>query len=87
MCNQASIKPLALSDDLDWENLDNKSTDMDVTDTFQSAEDSIDEPTMITVTPQNGDKATTETVISLSEKDGVQAAANNTPKDIQSYAN
>ena len=83
MCDRASIKPLALSEDLDWENIDNEGTsitDVDVHDAFHSAEESIEEPTIITVTTTIGDEVRTESVTATAETDQAQAAAIKTPK-------
>jgi len=65
-----------LSDDLDWENLDNKCVEMDISTTFQSVDDGIDELKMIRITNQNGYKVTTETADASSETDVLHAAAN-----------
>jgi hypothetical protein len=65
-----------LSDDLDWENLDNKCVEMDISTTFQSVDDGIDELKMIRITNQNGYKVTTETAVASSETDVLHAAAN-----------
>jgi len=55
MRDRPSIKPLALSDELDWENLENESTEMEVTDLsdFPGVDDSFDEPTMVTITTRH----------------------------------
>jgi hypothetical protein len=61
MRDRPSIKPLALSDELDWENLENESTEMEVTDLsdFPGVDDSLDEPAMVTITTRTGDEVTT----------------------------
>jgi len=65
-----------LSDDLDWEHLDNKCVEMDISTTFQSVDDGIDELKMIRITNQNGYKVTTKTVVASSETDVLHATAN-----------
>jgi hypothetical protein len=81
MRNRPSIKPLALSDELDWENLDNEITEMEVTDLsdFPGVDDSVNEPTMVTITTQNGDEVTTETIVASSETDEGHTAVTQTP--------
>jgi len=81
MRDRPSIKPLALSDELDWENLENESTEMEVTDLsdFPGVDDSVDEPTMVTITTRTGDEVTTETIVASSEADEGHAAVTRTP--------
>jgi hypothetical protein len=68
---------LALSEDLDWENLDNEGTDLT---SFHSLDDSNDdEPTMITITTRMADDVTTKTVLASSETDVLHATTNKSP--------
>jgi hypothetical protein len=77
MCDQASIKQLALSEDLDWENLDDEGTDLT---SFHSLDDSNDdEPTTITIATRTADDVTTETVLASSDTNVLQAASNEEP--------
>jgi len=87
MRDQPSIKPLALSDELDWENLENESTEMEVTDLsdFPGVDDSVDEPTMVTITTRTGDEVTTETIVASSEADEGHAAVTQTPVMTNNY--
>ena len=84
MCDRASIKPLALSEDLDWENLNNDDASIaegGVDAAFHSSEGSIEDPTIITVTTKIGDQVHTESVTATAQTDQAQTAtAVKTPK-------
>jgi hypothetical protein len=77
MCNHPSIKPLALSEDLDWENLDNDDTSIaegGVDAAFHSLEGRVEDPTITAVTAKIGDQIHTESVTATAHTDQAQTA-------------